>query len=187
MELNKITYGQYNGMGVYDRKPYDAVIEALVPKGRELAAKIGDEFYYLAPKVQTLWELSFSEVVELRTAVSELAGDGLMSEIARIMYGATDLKCIELFSLKNLAWVIEALAELDAIEAAEFAGSDPGVDMSGLERFGQLPAIDSIAGGDVLKYAEVLKLNYGKVFQHVCLQHELSKIRLEMQKRQTKQ
>lgn len=185
MNLKKITLGEYSQLAEVDRKLYDVVVESIKPNSKDIAVKIDKHFYAIPPKHPELWGFTFSDVIELKTAVSELEGFELLAELARVVYGTSNdsMQRVEFFSLKNISWVNKALEEMLLIEASEFEGADNGVDMSALARFGHTPAVDSIAGGDPLKHKAVLGLTYGKVFEHMCLQQAIGKIKEAIQKK----
>lgn len=138
----------------------------------------------LKPKYNNLWFHSWSEIIELRLAISE----NKMFECLNIVYGITQVQfaLLDLFnSFACYKWIVENFKTIVDIEIQELASelSDEEKDAGAeeLQEFGYTVALDGMAKGDILKYDEYLKLPYTKVFRKMCLDKKRYDINKTMQ------
>lgn len=139
----------------------------------------------IEPKGETLWFLTWDSIIQLRSALVE---NDLIKSI-ELVYGLNSKQFaqLEIFNVyaaylwiaiefkKMMETEIEQLSfELD--EDEKNAGAED------LQDFGYAVALDGLAGGDILKYDEYLRLPYAKVFRKLCMDKTRYEINKNMQK-----
>lgn len=119
-----------------------------------------------------LWKLSWGDLVLLREAVS--AQDIL--EVFKMIYGITPKQFARLDVFNVFAvykWIIDQLHDIHEKESimlpADFTQEEKDAGAEDLLDFGYTVAVDTIAGGDLLKHKEVLKIQYDIIFRKLCL------------------
>lgn len=101
----------------------------------------------------------------------ELLQEGNIEEIINIICKEKEIEKKEITQQETISFVLWLKDEIEAIQQLEsrYLQSQPDPDMiaagvNDLNEFGELNVIDSLAGGDILKWDEVGKLPYHKVF-----------------------
>lgn len=136
------------------------------------------------PKQMNLWFLSWSDIIELRIAVSEQN----MFEVLSIVFGINenDFARLDLFNAFSVyKWIVAQFKSIVEIEVQELSSEptpeeiDAGIEE--LQEFGYSVMLDGIAKGDLLKYDDYLKLPYVKIFRKMCLDKKRYDINKQMQ------
>lgn len=136
------------------------------------------------PKQLNLWSLSWSDIIELRIAVSEQK----MFEVLNIVFGIneTEFARLDLFNAFSVyKWIVEQFKSIVEIESqelsSEMSDEEKEAGVEELQEFGYSVMLDGIAKGDLLKYDEYLKLPYVKIFRKMCLDKKRYDINKQMQ------
>ena len=139
----------------------------------------------IKPKEDSLWFLNWSNIIELREALSE---QDLRSAI-KIVYGISEnqFNQLEVFNLyAAYLWIANQFKEMMETEieqlSFELGEDEKEAGAEDLQEFGYVVALDGLAGGDILKYDEYLRLPYAKVFRKLCLDKTRYEINKNMQK-----
>lgn len=133
----------------------------------------------LHPRESNLWFLSWEQMIELKRAVSQ----NKMIEALMVVYRLEEREFIKLGVFNCFAvykWITEQLKSIAEIEKQELY-SEPtieernaGIEM--LQPFDYVVSLDALAGGDVLKYNEILETPYSIIFRKQCLEKVKSQI-----------
>lgn len=101
----------------------------------------------------------------------ELMQEGNIEEIINIICKEKEIEIKEITQRETISFVLWLKDEIEAIHQLEsrYLQSQPDPDMiaagvNDLNEFGELNVIDSLAGGDILKWDEVGRIPYYKVF-----------------------
>ena len=138
----------------------------------------------LMPKKSDLWYLPWSDIVELRVAVSEQN----IYDVLRVVFGITEKQFLLLDLFNAFAaykWIADEFQSIIEIEIQELASEpseaeiDAGIEE--LQEFGYSVALDGLAKGDLLKYDDYLKLPYTKIFRKMCLDKKRYEINKNLQ------
>lgn len=136
------------------------------------------------PKQMNLWFLSWSDIIELRIAVSEQN----MFEVLNIVFGINDkdFARLDLFNaFSAYKWIVEqfkAIVEIELQElSSELTEEEKEAGVEELQEFGYSVMLDGISKGDLLKYDDYLKLPYVKIFRKMCLDKKRHDINKQMQ------
>lgn len=147
--------------------------------------------------VESLIYLSYKTV---KIELIALLRDGKFTEVIKTIYKEKGLnlsdKQINRYNHNHLLsftlWVLDELENIAKLER-QYLSSEAEIELisagiNEMDQFGHINIIDAIAGGDVLKWEDILKLPYYKIFdkQHKNLienkiQKKLSKIRQKKQ------
>lgn len=182
-KLKHITLGEYSQLSENDRSLYDQIISSTIPSGKTIRVKL-TSFAKVIPAHEDVWDFTFSDIIELKMALSELKELDLLKEIARIVYSVNDIERVNILDLRVLNWVVDAMTMLLETERAELAyepsKEEKKAGIEELERFGFAPTVDSLAGGDPTKEEAILLLPYHKVFQKMALNKAYNSIQKNM-------
>lgn len=136
------------------------------------------------PKKDSLWFLSWSDIIELRIAIAEEN----IFEVLRIVFEIDEkefakLELLNAFSVYK--WISEQYFEIAKIEvqelASEMTDEEKEAGAEDMQEFGYSVMLDSMAQGDLLKYDQYLKLPYAKVFRKMCMEKKRHDINKQMQ------
>ena len=123
------------------------------------------------PKVDSLWMLSWSDLIELRKALAE----NQLADLFKILYGISEKRLAQLDLFNCFAAYHWAINELKQIHDAEIERlqDDPSDDekeagVEELYEYGHYPALDNLAKGNALVYDNWLRLPYAVVFQKLA-------------------
>jgi len=178
-KIRHISVAEYMQLAENEKSVYDLLIGSVTP-GKVVMAKFIDRFVEVSPKQEDLWDLTYSDIIELKTALAELEEADLVMELARIVYGIHDITIVSVIDLQGFNWIIEAMAEMIETEKRELAyepsEKEKAAGIDELERFGFMPTIDSLAAGNMSEYNQVLSQPYHKVFQKLCYQKTINSI-----------
>lgn len=143
------------------------------------------------PKTNNFWYMKWSDIIELRMAVSEHK----MFDAMNIVFGISEkqymnLELFNAFAVYN--WIIQKFKEIIDAEVEQLSFENTVEELEAgakdLEKFGYSVALDGIAKGDLLKYDEYLNLPYSKIFRKMCLdktRYEINKNLQENASRKT--
>ena len=136
-------------------------------------------------KEDNLWFLSWSNIIELREALSNQR----LCEAIKIVYGITDAQFNNLGIFNVYAaylWIAHQFKQMMETEieqlSFELENEEKEAGAEELQNFGYAVALDGLAGGDILKYDSYLKLPYAKVFRKLCLDKTRYEINKNMQR-----
>lgn len=126
----------------------------------------------IMPKKVNFWDLSWSDIIELRIAVS----DRNLYDTLKVVFGISEKQFMHLDLFNAFAvykWIIDQFKEIVEIEIQELASEPTEAEKeAGIERlqdFGYSVALDGLTKGDLLKNNDYLKLPYSKIFRKLCL------------------
>ena len=144
------------------------------------------------PKKNDLWFLSWSEIIELKIAITEEN----IFEVFRIVFGLNEKEFskLELFNaFSAYKWVTQKAVEIMTLEvqelSSEMSDEEKEAGAEELQEFGYSLALDGMANGDLLKYDAYLKLPYVKVFRKMCMdkkRYDINKTLQENARRKSK-
>ncbi len=137
---------------------------------------------YEAPRLITM---SFGDVVDIKKMLSQMTLEDQIKSVSRV-YGIEEevlinMKVTTFFSLFN--YVVKELTAIIETEQKTLTGShksemiQAGVEK--LKQFGVLTTIDSLAGGNVLKWQSILEERYSTVYTKMYM----NKVRSEVEER----
>lgn len=127
---------------------------------------------HLKPKETNLWMLTWNDIILLKRYITE---KDLISFL-KLMYGIEEKQFMKLDAYNVFAtwkWINEELKKLSEIEVQELEEDipdelkDAGIEQ--MQRFDYTPALDKMAGGDLTRYDEFLKLPYAKIFRKLVM------------------
>lgn len=178
--MKKITLKKYLELKDPDRRALDVIIASVKPVVN-IAIKGRFSWRGIAPKTSDLWKLTYGDMLELKELATEGATFETVEKIVKLIYGLESVESVSVVHLFNCtSWIFEQLTEIVEIENNELKNSvdqkliDAGI--GELNRFGYMPTVDKLAGGDISKYSEVLSWPYDKVFMKLCYENTLSNI-----------
>lgn len=185
--LKLITTDQYANMPEGERAAYDLVVKSIKP-GKKLWVKNSGGFDEVMPKHAELWDFPYADMIAIKSAFAGFEGVELMKQLADVVYGIHNEQ-FNLISYLNVAvgffpWVFEEFEEIISAEnnhldyTPDEKEKSAGID--NLSDFGHFPAIDSLAGGDITKHDEILKMPYHMVFQKLAYQHTVNQIQKKL-------
>ena len=144
------------------------------------------------PKKDNLWFLSWSDIIELKTAI---ASENIF-EVFRVVFGLNqkEFSKLELFNaFSAYKWVTQKAVEIMTLEvqelSSEMSDEEKEAGAEELQEFGYSLALDGMANGDLLKYDAYLKLPYVKVFRKMCMdkkRYDINKTLQENARRKSK-
>lgn len=186
-ELNHITIGEYLELSDGDKSVYDMVLTSTKPM-KDIWLRIGKRLTKIRPKHYDLWDFTYSDIIELKMAFAELKDFDLTTEIARIVYRIAVPERVFDISIINISsgftWVVEEFTRMLEVEHAELNyepdEKEKAAGVDELSRFGHLPAIESLTGGNMTLKAQILKLPYHEVFEKMVYQSTVSKIQKKL-------
>lgn len=144
------------------------------------------------PKQVDFWQLSWNDMLELQEAVMQMH----LETVFYLVYGLTENEFLQLPVFNAFAcykWIKEQLTEIAKTEA-DILGGEPTADeknagVEELSQFGYANNLDMIAGGDVLKYDDILMKPYAVIFRKLYMEQvkqEIQQKYLENVSRKTK-
>ena len=144
------------------------------------------------PKKNDLWFLSWSEIIELKIAITEEN----IFEVFRIVFDLNEKEFsrLEMFNaFSAYKWVTQKAVEIMTLEvqelSSEMSDEEKEAGAEELQEFGYSLALDGMANGDLLKYDAYLKLPYVKVFRKMCMdkkRYDINKTLQENARRKSK-
>ena len=138
----------------------------------------------IIPKQSSLWNLTWSDIIELRESIK----DQNLFEPLALMYGINENQFFKLSvfnAFSTYKWIVEQLKEISDLEKQELGHEitqeekDAGVEA--LQDFGYIVAVDGLAIGNILKHKQILQLNYSIVFRKMCLEKVTNEIKKQYQ------
>lgn len=79
-------------------------------------------------------------------------------------------------TVEFIFFIIDGVKGIANMEASSFEPESADVDTSGLDRFKEINIVDSLAGGDILKWEQIQELPYFDVFIKMLMIQEKNKI-----------
>ena len=144
------------------------------------------------PKKDNLWFLSWSDIIELKIAITEEN----IFEVFRIVFDLNEKEFsrLEMFNaFSAYKWVTQKAVEIMTLEvqelSSEMSDEEKEAGAEELQEFGYSLALDGMANGDLLKYDAYLKLPYVKVFRKMCMdkkRYDINKTLQENARRKSK-
>lgn len=134
------------------------------------------------PKVGSLWNLSWMEVIQIQEAFEEQ--ENKLFDILSIVYDIPEdgfLNC-DIFSFFSAyKWIVEELKDIEKkydemFGDIEMSDEDKAAGAEQLSKYGYSVALRAFTKGDVTKNKSVLSLPYIVIFKEMCLNSELSEI-----------
>ena len=139
----------------------------------------------IQPKGETLWYLSWDAIIQLRSA---LVDNDLVKSI-ELVYGLNKKQFTQLEIFNAYAaylWIVIEFKNMIETEieqlSFELDEDEKNAGTEDLQDFGYAVALDGLAGGDILKYDQYLRLPYTKVFRKLCMDKTRYEINKNMQK-----
>ncbi len=134
-----------------------------------------------APIFKDVFELEWEQIIELREYIK--AKD--VFNILRIVYRINEKQFLNLGLYNCFAahkFVLGEFAELARIESEELSvdltTGQKNAGAEKLNRFGYYNNLDFLAGGDILKYNEILKKSYSIIFRKLALEKTKNEIEI---------
>ena len=178
--MKKITLKKYLELKESERRAVDLFIGSVKPVVN-IAIKGRFSWRGIAPKTSDLWKLNYGDMLELKELATTPATFETIEKIIKLIYGLETVENVSVVHLFNCtSWIFEQLTEIVEIENNELKNSvdqkliDAGIEE--LNRFGYMPTVDKLAGGDISEYSKVLSWPYDKVFMKLCYENTLSNI-----------
>jgi hypothetical protein len=177
--MKKITLREYTNLNDDERRLYDLIIKSMKPR-KVIEVNHGFGFHEKAPKHQSIFEYSWSDVISFKQALSEMEGYALFKELVKIAYGVNidSVNCLDAFNCTE--WIITDMEQLVKVEQENLSGEmDDKLKNAGaqeLERFEHYPSIDALTGGDITKEDEIMAYPYHRVFMKLTLDKTLGDI-----------
>ncbi len=165
---SKIKVKDYSRLTAEAKEVVDYTIKHALKSCRVLKIKRKE----ISPVFQNLFELEWETIIELR----ELISRNDVFSVLQIVYGIDEKQFLNLYLYDCFAahkFVLNEFVELARIEAEELSveptaeQKNAGIEM--LNRFGYYNNLDFLAGGDILKYDELLKKPYSIIFRKLVL------------------
>lgn len=136
----------------------------------------------ISPVQADFWQLSYEQIILLRNAVESMQ----MEEVFKLIYGLPEKQFLKLQVFNCFAcykWITGQLLEMARIEQ-DHLGGEPSLDeknagVEELAQFGYANNLDMLAGGDLLKYDDILLKPYAVVFRKLYME----KVKQDIQKR----
>lgn len=144
------------------------------------------------PTQKKLIELTLGDVEFIKQNINE---DESLPEILELMHGVKEIdlqnmRIITFYSLLND--IVKQLENIISAEQHHLTPKHTNVKWEAVEGskrlsvLGVMPMVDTLAGGDILKYDEILDMNYETVFNKLVLdtirgdlEYEMNKIKTE--------
>lgn len=174
---------EYSSLSIEVKELVDFTVQESLKPNPELRLK-SVLTKIVKPKQMNLWFLSWSDIIELRMAVSEKK----MFEVLNIVFdiNENDFARLDLFNAFSVyKWIIEQFKAIVEIELQELSSEPTPEEIEAgieeLQEFGYSVALDGIAKGDLLKYDDYLKLPYVKIFRKMCMDKKRHDINKQMQ------
>jgi hypothetical protein len=166
----KYFLNQYENLPTDLKEMIDFTIQENLKSNPELRLYGG--LSIIKPKQTNFWVLSWSDIIELKDAISE---SNILAAF-KIIYAINEkqFKRIELFNgLAVYKFIIESVKEIIKIENQELAHElsieekDAGAEK--MQEFGYSATLDGLTNGDLRLYDEYLNMPYSKIFRKMCL------------------
>lgn len=149
-----------------------SLIEYTIKENLKVNSELRIKLKVIKPKHNSLWFMSWSDIIELRLAISE----NNMFECFRIVYGINEKQFSKLELLNAFAsykWMAENFKAIIDVEveqlASELTEEEKEAGAEDLQQFTYSVALDGLTKGDLLKYDAYLQLPYTKIFRKLCL------------------
>ena len=181
-KIKLITVLEYAALSKNDKAIYDMVLETISPVGKSIRVKHSKHFTKVAPRHEDLWDFSFADIIDIKAAAGK-KGEELTREICRIVYRSwLDRVCV--LDLPVFNWILHDLSELIETEKAELdyepSEEEKAAGIDDLNRFGYIPIIKSLTGGDMTKEKEILEKPYHEIFTELAYQKTMSEIKTRL-------
>lgn len=182
--LKYISLGEYLQLSDADKSVYDLLLKSVEPDRKGIRVKFDGRFIMIKPKHYDLWDFSYSDMIELKKALSEQDGIELTTELIQIVYSLNvrsklmDINVLDVFT--GLKWVVEELKDIIMIEHSELSCvPDEKEKAAGIEeliRFEHYPTIKSLCSSLNKSKDEVLRMPYSEIFLELCYNKTIGEI-----------
>ncbi|GLB53039.1 hypothetical protein NBRC110019_20790 [Neptunitalea chrysea] len=162
-------------MGEYALLPQDVktFVDSIISTGLKSNPELRRGRKKILPLQQDFWQVSYETVVLLREAVQEMQ----LEEVFQLVYGISEKEFLKLELFNAFAcyqWITDQLVEMATIEQ-NCLGGEPTLDeknagVEELGQFGYANNLDTLAGGDILKYDAILLKPYAIVFRKLYME-----------------
>ena len=158
-----------------DKTIIDIVLRNVKPK-RNISSRYKGKYFQWKPRVNSLFELEYKWVIRIK----ENLGSTTLNAVKDILMAVYDIRTDEQFYSCSVfdvfaayAWIVEEVEGIYAVEKQKLYKKPTQKQVSaGIEDFEQLddiPSIDALAGGDIMKWNMILDLPYGQVLRKFLL------------------
>lgn len=172
-----------------DKSLVDVVLQNLSPK-KMISLNYKGQYFTIKPKVNDLFFLQWKWIIKIKKSLTESNLKAVKELIQAVFPISTDeqfYNCSIFDVFAAYTWVVEEVEKIYQAEKMKLYKKPTQKQIAaGIEDFDQLddvPVVDSIAGGDIRKWNEVLELPYGQVLRKMLL----NKIQNEYNERLSKQ
>ena len=124
------------------------------------------------PKFETLWQLPWTDIIELREALVE----NNLQEAIKLVFGIDKIKFLQLGIFNTYAaylWIAKEFMEMNRIEIEQLSmdmdDDEKEAGTEDLQDFGYAVALDGLAKGNLLEYDKWLVIPYNKIFRKLLL------------------
>ncbi len=138
---------------------------------------------YINPNKIDLWDLPWSDIIELRIAIT---GQNI-EEVFRIIYGIgiKDFPKLDVFNaFAAYKWIVEEFGKVAELEVQELSSNSTEEEIEAgseeLQRFGVTVVLDSLTKGKIPKRKKYLRIQYKIIFEKLCLDKTKMDIRKTM-------
>ncbi|WP_187248556.1 hypothetical protein [Mesonia sp. K4-1] len=185
------TIAEYLMMQEDDRVLVDAALEVVKPK-KTISLKYNHQYYKLNPNFDDMFFLKWKEV----SMIKDYLNGGNMSlekvmNILKFVYKINTrnqfFNCSVFDVFAAYAWILEGVNEIFKAEKMKLFKKPTHKQINaGIEDFdqlGEVPSIDNMASGNILKWDEVQEMPYGLVMRKMLL----NRVQSEYEERLAKQ
>jgi len=136
-------------------------------------------------QIQSLWELRWTDIIELREALST---NDLVKAICLVYkIKPNQFNQLEIFNVYAVyLWIVTQFKVMMETEIEQLTldldDEEKQAGAEDLQDFGYVVALDGLAGGDILKYNDYLLIPYAKIFRKLVLDKTRYEINKNMQK-----
>lgn len=169
---SRLMLWQYSELSGDVRELVNYTVLGSLKQNNELRVKGMLKYKVIKPKKQSLWLLSWNDIIELRMAIV----DENMFEVFKIVFGINEKQFVKLEMFNAFAvyrWVSDQVSEMIKIEfqelTNEMSDEEKNAGAEELQEFGYSLTLDVLTKGDLLKSDEWLKLAYAKIFRKLCI------------------
>lgn len=180
----KLLMAHYSFLDNEAKDLIDETVKKSLKPNPVLRIKTITGFNFLNPKQDNLWNLSWSDIVELRHLITEKC----LFDVLKLMYGIKEKQFARLpifNTFSTYKWIVERLEEMAVIEqqelGSEITAEEKEAGAEQLQEFGYSFSVDGLAHGDILKYNDIMQQNYAVIFRKMCLDKVSSEVKNQYQ------
>ncbi|WP_298118106.1 hypothetical protein [Flavobacterium sp.] len=173
-----ITMLEYSLLNEEDKDLVDYTVKNFIKSNKILRVKKFFRQIDLQPKVNTLWELSWEDLLLLRSAISKSDIDSIFNIVYELK--PEQMKSLEVFNVfASFNWISDELkaisnAEMERLHS-ELTNEEKEAGAEELIDYGYYSTLKAMCP-DLLKHNEYLKLSYSIVFRDMAHTKLINKI-----------